>query len=80
MTSNFDDFSLLHGDDPVCASYCRKPVGDDKGCPPQHESIQRLPHKSFTFRVQSRGGLVKKQYSGIPDECPRDGHALALST
>ena len=70
---------LIHHDDHIGIHDGRETVRHHKARAAFSELVQRGLNVLFAFRIQSTGGLVKKQNRSTFQECACDGDTLSLA-
>lgn len=72
--------SITHDTDEVSSLNGAQPVGNDEHSATPSGPIQRLLHHSLRLCIQSTGGFIQNQDSGVLDQGAGDGDALFLTT
>ena len=61
MVAALNDLPVLQHHDRIGVADCRKPVGDDKGCPPLEQVGDGVLDELLGLGVDGAGGLVQHQ-------------------
>ena len=75
----FHDFPFIQDQDAIGALNGAEPMRHDEGGAVDHQALQRFLHQPFGLRIQSGGGLVEQENSGILQNGSRNGDTLALT-
>lgn len=79
LLPHLHDASVTHDTDEIRRLDGAQPVGDDQHGATPGDPIQRLLHHSLGLCIQSTGGFIQNQDSGVLDQGSGDGDALLLT-
>ena len=79
MCALFDNFAVLEHEYLVGVDHCDQTVRDAYGRTTVHELLERLEYVLLGDCVQTRGGLVVREYDRILEHGACDGHSLLLA-
>ena len=79
MGTFFYDGALIKDNDFGSVLDRRQPVSNNKTRAAHHQAVQGLLDDAFTFRVKGTCCFVKDQDTGVLEDGPGNGNALALA-
>jgi len=80
MGALLHDGAIVHYADAVGFADGGQAVGDDDGGSALHEGIEGFLNLFFGFGIEAGGGFIEEEDSGVFEDGPGDGYALALAT
>lgn len=77
--SHLHNVSITHDTNEISRTNGAQPVGDDEHGATPSGPIQRLLHHSLRLCIQSTGGFIQNQDSGVLNQGTGDSDALFLT-